>query len=153
VSATSTGSSVVREGKPLDEVFPRLTSLAATFEGEGPTFRVHFTKRQGAPVHFVAADDPRETAAVREVDLRRKYYLSPWELATKVGLSAPRSTALRRHLGIDDDRDCHLTFVFGSQRHPRYSDNAVTRMRVALETVDMEQVWEQHRPRRRSTGS
>jgi hypothetical protein len=141
----------VRDGRSLDQVFPRLRNVTATFEGEGATVKVHFTKREGAPVHFVPADDPSDTAAVREVDLQRKYYLSPYELADKVGLTRPRSTALRRQLGIDDDGDCVHVFTFGSQRHPRYSDNAYRRMKEALDGgVDMEEVWREHRPRRRS---
>src|SRR3954452_11020193 len=43
------------------------------------------------------------------------------------------------------------SFVFGSQRHVRYSDNALRRMQNALDAVDMEQVWAEHRPRRRSS--
>ena len=138
-----------RDGEPLEQVFPRLRDVTATFDGDGPTVRVHFTKREGAPVHFVPADDPTETAAVREVDLQRKYHLAPAELAERLGLTGPRAVALRRHLRIDDDADCVHVFTFGSQRHPRYSDNAVRRMQEALEDVDMDEVWRVHGPRRR----
>lgn len=146
----------VRDGRSLDEVFPRLHDVTATFEGEGLTVKVHFTKREGAPVHFVPADDPRDSAAVREIDLQRKYHIAPFQLAEMVGLSRPRATALRRYLGIDEDNDCVQAFTFGSQKHPRYSDNAYRRMKQALEDdVDMDEVWRRHgpRPRRRSTAS
>jgi hypothetical protein len=136
----------IREGKPIEEVFPRLTSVRTTFDGEGPTVKVHFTKRSGAPVHFVAADDPRASAAVREVDLQRKYHMSAFDLADKLGLTRPKATALRRYLDIDNDPDCLHVFAFGSQKHPRYSDNALRRMQKALETVDMDLVWQKHRP-------
>jgi hypothetical protein len=95
----------------------------------------------------VPADDPRDVAAVREVDLQRKYYLSASELAERVGLTQPRSLALRRHLGVDDDEDDTHVFVFDSQRIPRYSDNALLKMQEALAQVDMDKVWEEHRPR------
>lgn len=55
----------VREGGTLEQVFPRLSNLGTTIAGEGPGLTVHFTKRQGAPVTFITADDPREAAAVR----------------------------------------------------------------------------------------
>jgi hypothetical protein len=138
----------VRKGRSLQQVFPRLGSLGTAIEGDGPTVKVHFTKRAGAPVHFVPADDPREAAAVREVDLQRKYHMSPSALADKLGLSRPRATALRRYLGIEDDGDCLHAFTFGSQKHPRYSDNALRRMEEALETVDMGEVWREHKPQR-----
>jgi hypothetical protein len=40
----------------------------------------------------------------------------------------------------DDDPDCRHDFVFGSQRHIGYSDNALTKMQAAMETVDMQAV-------------
>lgn len=67
------------------------------------------------------ADESVPAAAIREVDLNRKFYLSATELASKVGLTLPRSIALRRHLGVDDDSKVHYVFVMGSQRHHRYS--------------------------------
>jgi len=140
----------VRDGRSLDQVFPRLRDVTATFEGDGATVKVHFTKRAGAPVHFVPADDPGDSAAVREIDLQRKYHIPPFELAEMVGLSRPRATALRRFLGIDDDSACVHVFTFGSQKHPRYSDNASRRMKEALDDgIDMDEVWRTHGPRPR----
>lgn len=139
----------IKAGKPRSEVFPRLVSVGTTVDGTGVTVTVRFSKKEGVPVQFVPADDPRETAAVREVDLQRKYHLSARELAERVRLTQPRALALRRHLGIDDDEDDVHLFVFDSQRIARYSDNALRRMRDALGEVDMDAVWEQHRPRRR----
>ncbi len=69
------------------------------------------------------------------------------DLAEKVGLTGPKSTALRRHVGIDDDEDCVHVFQFDSQKHYRYSDNAFRRMEEALEKVDIDAVWAEHRPR------
>jgi hypothetical protein len=125
----------VRDGHSRDEVFPRLRDVTARFEGEGPTVKVHFTKREGAPVRFVPADDPTDSAAVREIDLQRKYHISAFELAEMVGLSRPRATALRRHLGIDEDNSCLHVFTFGSQKHARYSDNAYRRMKQPLARI------------------
>jgi hypothetical protein len=139
-----------RQGRPLKDVFPRLLDLGVATEGEGITVAVHFSKRKGAPVRFIAADDPREAAAVRLVDLERKYHISPQELADKLGLSTAKAAALRRYLGIadDDDRYCHV-FEFGSQKPRRYSDNALREMRRALDDgVDIDEVWQTHGRRR-----
>jgi hypothetical protein len=107
---------------------------------------VHFTKKQGAPVRY-EADESVPAAAVREVDLQRKYHRPPADLAAAVGLSGPRAHALRRHLGIDADESCYHEFVFGAQRHRCYSDNAYTKMRDAAQSLDMAAVWDAHRPR------
>ena len=71
-------------------------------------------------VHFVPADDPAESAAVREVDLQRKFHGTATELAKKLNLTNPKATALRRHLGVDNDPDCVHEFHFGGLKvaHP-----------------------------------
>jgi hypothetical protein len=66
----------IKSGNELREVFPRLESVGTVVEGVGVELTVRFSKREGIPVRFVHADDPREAAAVREIDLERKYHLS-----------------------------------------------------------------------------
>jgi len=97
-------------------VFPRLATVGTTTQGEGVNLVVHFTKKQGAPVHYVGGDDP--AAAVREVDLRKKFHLQRNELATKIGLSPPKAKVLRAHLGIDDDPSC-CTYSSSERRRSR----------------------------------
>ena len=135
----------IRNGDPRNTVFPRLSDVDTTVDGEGLTITVHFTKKDGAPVRYVA-DDSTPAAAIRQIDLQNKYRRSPAELASDLRLSGPRAVALRRHLGIDDDESCRHDFQFGSQRHPRYSDNAFTKMRDAVQHLDMDAIWEAHRP-------
>ncbi|WP_041787332.1 hypothetical protein [Rhodomicrobium vannielii] len=129
----------IRVGNAFGAVFPRLTSLGTSIEGEGIEVKVHFTKRQGAPVRFVAADNPEEAAAVRELDLRKKYHLSRRDLAKSLGLSEPKAAALRRHLRLDQNTDyCHV-FEFGKTKFPYFSDNALGVMRQALPQMD--EIW------------
>lgn len=141
----------VRAGKTREQVFPRLTHVAAAFSGDGLTVEVRFVKQGGLPVRFAQSDEAVDTAAIRIVDLQRKYHRSPTELSAALHLSAPRAGALRAHLGVDDDDSCRHVFTFSSQRHVRYSDNAYTRMRDALadEDLDMAQIWAAHGAGRR----
>lgn len=139
----------IRDGDPREDVFPRLERVGTSIDGTGITITVHFTKKRGAPVRYVA-DDSVPAAAIREVDLQRKFHRSPTKLASDVGLTVPASKALREHLGIDEDAACSHEFVFGSQRHRGYSDNAFTRMRDAARDLDMEAIWEAHKPLRRA---
>jgi len=120
----------IRNGDPRDKVFPRLSDVATTVDGEGITVTVHFTKKEGAPVRYLA-DDSAPAAAIRELDLQKKYHWSPAGLGSALELTGPRAVALRRHLGIDDDESCRHDFQFGSTRHRQYSDNALTRSRTA----------------------
>jgi hypothetical protein len=124
----------IRGGKARGEVFPRLGGLDTQISGSGATITVRFTKKQGegAPVRFIAADDPTDAAAVREVDLQKRFYLSATALAKKVGLTPPKSFALRKHLSVDADPQCMHTFSFGKSKHRMYSDNAFIKMRAAM---------------------
>ncbi len=138
----------VKAGKTRDQVFPRLGEIGAAVSGQGLDVQVRFVKQGGVPVRLVK-DDAVDAAAFREVDLQKKYHRTPTDLASAVGLTTARAAALRAHLGIDDDDDCRHVFVFGSQRHTRYSDNAFTRMRDAAASLDMAAVWAAHAPARR----
>lgn len=137
----------IKSGKTLDEVFPRLRTITATVSGDGPAVTVKFSKREGLPVTFAPADDPSATA-VREVDLQKKYHWAAKNLADKVGLTAPKAGALRWHLGINNDPACSHVFEFSSQKIPRYSDNALAKMRDALKDgLDMTAVWADYQAR------
>jgi hypothetical protein len=127
----------IRGGKLRSDVFPRLGSLDTQISGTGATVSVRFTKKagEGAPVRFITADDPTEAAAVREVDLQKRFHLSATQLAKELKLTPPKSHALRQKLGIDADSQCMHTFTFGKSKHPMFSDNATTRMREALAEI------------------
>ena len=113
---------------------PRLTSLDTQIFGAGATVSVRFTKKpgEGTPVRFIAADDPTEAAAVREVDLQKRFHLSATQLANRLQLTTNKSHALWQRLGVDRDPQCMHTFMFGKSTHAMFSDNALTRMREAL---------------------
>lgn len=140
----------IKQGKSRHDVFPGLNPLNADISGEGVTVQVRIVKQTDAlPVRLVHDENPEapvDAAAIRQVDLQKKFHWSPADLAEKLGITTPRSTALRDHLGIDDDPGCRHVFIFGSQRLPRYSDNALTRMRDAVDNQDMKTIWRGHRP-------
>ena len=144
----------IKDGKARPQVFPKLNPLAADISGEGLTVKVKIVKQADAlPVRLVRdghGGEMVDAAAVREVDLQKKFHWSPFDLADKLSISRPRATALREHLGIDNDPDCLHVFEFGSQRHARYSDNALTRMREANANQDMDAIWKSHGPGRRA---
>lgn len=136
----------IRDGHTREAVFPKLAGLRTQLDGEGVTIKVRFAKDPTLPAVRYEPDASTPAAAVREVDLSKKYHLSITDLGKKLGLTQPRAVALRSHLGIDVDAKCRHEFVFGSQRPVRYSDAALVRMREWLQTGDMEAVWESHKP-------
>lgn len=131
----------VRAKQAIADVFPRLTTIGTSTEGEGTTFTVKFSKKEGAPVRFVDGNDPAAAAAIREVDLQKRFHLRPKSLAHRLGISTTKAKAIRDLLGIDDDPTCHHVFEFDGTRVPSYSDNAVRRMRQAIDGGRMDEAW------------
>lgn len=103
---------------------------------------VRFVRHGGLPVTYVS--DDVDASAIRVVDLQKKYYISAWQLAERLGLTRSRSTALRRHIGADANEDMAHVFNFESQKITRYSDNAFVKMRDALSAVNMDNIWSSH---------
>ena len=135
----------IQAGKSRAAVFPALSNVATSVEGTGLSVEVRFVKKEGLAVRLVKDDEQVDAAAIRLVPLQKKFHWGAFDLADKLGLSRPKATALRQHLGIDTDPDCCYVFTFGSQKHPRYSDNAHTRMRDVLDgEVDMDAIWASH---------
>jgi hypothetical protein len=99
----------------------------------------------------VAPGEPGDAGAVRDVDLQARYPFSKGDLVGHTGLTPPKTTALRHHLGIDGNEAFHHRFVFGHSAHDCYSQAALKAMRDALDAgLDMEEVWTQYRARGRA---
>jgi hypothetical protein len=142
----------IRAGGERSQVFPTLSEIGTDISGNGIQITVRFSKTTGMPVRFVGADEDVIAGSIREVDLQRKFHYSTGGLAEALGLTSPRCLALKRVLKIDADETCRHAFTFGKLTHQRYSDNAFTMMRAALDGgIDMEEVWRLHGPRRRAS--
>lgn len=135
----------VRDGKARTQVFPKLTGYSTDVSGDGLTVEVRIVKSGGLPVTY-SNDPSHEPAAIRTVDLVKKFYMGPYDLADKSAVPRGKAVALRRHLGLDanDDHFSHR-FVFGNTKHLRYSDNALKAMKDARAVVDLERAWAAHR--------
>jgi hypothetical protein len=140
----------IRGGQDRSSVFPRLEGLSSRTIGLEVSIRVHTTRTDGVPVRFVPSDETGEAGAVRDVDLQKRYPFTKKDLADQVGLTAPRASALRAHLGMEGDDAMHHQFTFGHTTHDCYSHAALRAMREALASgLDMDDVWANHRPRPR----
>lgn len=138
-----------RAGKARDAVFPKLEELTSEISGEGIELTVRFSKTEGMPVRYTA-DPNDDAAAIREVDLQKKFHLSATALAATLSLTLPKSGALRRAAGVDDDPNCAHTFRFNKSSFVMYSDNAVRKMRDLLGETTIEDIWREHGGGRRS---
>lgn len=133
----------IRAGAKRDQIFPSLSDLGIDTTGDGVGVQVRFVKTGGAPVRLVGSEEVT-AGAVRQVDLQKKFHWTKTQLAEKFKLDSGRCRALRWYLGVEDDEDCRHDFVFGSQVHRQYSDNAYTRMRDGQSELDIADVYAEY---------
>lgn len=134
----------ISKGKTREQVFPKLGGVSAMLSGEGVELEVRFVRSGGMPVTYVS--DGADASAIRVVDLHKKYYMTATELAAKLGVTSPRATAIRRHIGADTNTDMSNVFYMGNVRYLGYSDNAYKAMSDAKNGLNMEEIWAAHRP-------
>jgi hypothetical protein len=139
----------MRGGQSWNKLFPGVASVEFTAKGYGPSLDLRISKKEGTPVHLVPEGTPgAAVVAIRRVDELGFYNLSLTQLAEHVGLSAPKATALIRHLNMQFDADCFKQIVIGQSKFNRYSQKALEKIKKELPVVDMQKVWAQYGPRK-----
>ena len=136
--------------KPWSEIFPGVATVTLTTQGYGPSIDLRISKT-GSPVQLVPEGTPGATVvAVRRVDELSFYNLGRDQLAAKVKLSAPMTTAFIRFLTLQSDPECFKQIVVGNSKFDRYSQKAIQSITEAMKKHANESVWRSHGPRRGS---
>ncbi|MDN8082561.1 hypothetical protein QZN30_24675 [Burkholderia multivorans] len=140
----------VKEGKGWKELFPGVATLRISTEGEGINVSVRISRKDGEAVQIVPEGTPGATVlAVRRVDLLGYYSLGLKALAEKVGLTQPKALAVVKELKLQDSEEFFKVFEVESQTFKRYSAKAVEKVKAELPNLDMDAVWERHKPQGR----
>ncbi len=138
----------IRAGKPWDQVFPGVASINITTSGYGPSIDLHITKDEGIKVQLVPEGTPGAAIiGVKRVNELGFYNLGRDQIAKRVGLSGPKTTAIIRYSGIQSDPDCFKEFVIGKSKHQRYSQKAIAKINDILKNCspnDIEDIWKKH---------
>jgi hypothetical protein len=142
----------LKSDKNWGDVLPRLKTVQTTMTGTAVELKVHITKNQGIPIYKIAADDPTNAAAVREVDLRKKYRYTPTELAQKLALNTNQSKTLREMLNVDGDPVMSHVFEFGKSKHPCYSDQALAAMKEQWSIPEVQEKLKAEMKRKAAAG-
>ena len=82
--------------------------------------------------------------AVKRVDDLGFYSLGRDQLAAKVGLSGPKTTAVIRFLKLKDDTSCYRQFAIGKSKFDRYSPKAIEKIKDVLKQASIEAIWKSH---------
>lgn len=136
--------------KAWNKIFPGVATVTLTTDGYGPSIDLRITKT-GMPVQLVKEGTPSATVvAVKRVDELGFYSLGRDNLAKKVGLTGPKTTAVIRFLNLKGDDECYKQVTVGNVKFDRYSRKAITAIREALKKTPIEKIWQSHGIRRKS---
>ncbi len=132
----------IRKGTAWDKIFPSVAAITITSKGYGPAIDLRISKKEGTPMVVVPEGTPgAAVVAIKRVDDLGFYSLGRDDVADKVGLSGPRTTAVVRYLKLQGDADCFKAIQIGKTRFNRYSMKAVEKIKEALKTIDLDSVW------------
>jgi hypothetical protein len=133
-------------GTPWQDLFQGVSAVDIRTDGTGPSLSLRFSKKEGVPIHVVPEGTPgASVVAVRRVDELGYYQFGAKKLAAKLALTVPKLGALTDHLGIRRDLECYKEFKIDQSIYKRYSQKALTLIREALETIDVDEVWQKRR--------
>ena len=90
------------------------------------------------------------TVGVRRVNELDFYNLSLNQLAERVGLTPPKTTAVVRFLELVTDPDCCKEIAIGKSRFVRYSQKAIGIIRQELARTPIDRIWATHGPKRKA---
>jgi hypothetical protein len=138
-------------GEVSETVFPGITGVTFSSHGEGSRIDLRLTKNDGIAIHYSSADDETNPVlAIKSVNEMDYFNLTHGKLASKVGLTGPKTTAAVALLGLKGDAKSSREFVFGKTKHAMYSQHAIERIRELLTIKTVEDIWGEYRRTKRT---
>lgn len=140
----------VQAGKKWQELFPGLAGLDISTTGTGISVDIRITKKEGEKVQLVPEGTPGATVlAVKRVNELDYYSLGLHDIAEKIGLGPNKTLAIVKHLGLQNSPDHFKEVKLGNSRFKRYSAKALDKMAKELPGLDIDVIWEKHKPKGR----
>jgi len=138
-----------RKGEDWSLILPEIAQLRLDTQGEGIPIYLRIKKNAEAAVRIAKEGEPVVGTVIKqEINIWDKYNLGRDDLAKRLGISGPRTSALIIELGIQDDPECFKILRRKSSKFKGYSKTALDRLRGAIEEgIDVEAVWQKHRHR------
>lgn len=141
-------SSKFSQGVAWDQAFPGVSTLTFTQNGYGPSLDLRITKKEGVPVQIVPEGTPgAAVVAIKRVNELDFYNLSFRDLADKFEVGANKLQAVIKELKIQGNDEAFKSIKLGTQIHKRYSPLALDILKKEIPKLDVEAIWQKHRPR------
>lgn len=135
----------LKKGSAFRQVFPGIATLNLTSTGYGPSLDLRISRKEGIPVQIVPEGTPRSAVvALKRVNELDYYNLGRDQLARKVSLSGPKTSAMIYHLKLKDDSESYKRITIGKVTFDRYSQKAIELIKEALKSEPMEDIWDDY---------
>lgn len=132
-------------GSKWEQIFPGVSTLTFTTNGYGPSLDLRIVKQEGIPVQIVPEGTPGSAVvAIKRVTELDYYNLGRDQLARKLNLSGPKTTAAIHFFGVKEYDECYKHFKIGNTHFNRYSQKAIEIIRIGLEKENIKDIWEKY---------
>ena len=138
----------LKQGSEWHQIFPGTSTINFTSNGYGPSLDLRITKlEEGIPFTPVPEGTPGAVAAIKRVNELDYYNLNLTALAEKTKITTNKLGAVIKELKIQENKDAFKEIKINSQTYRRYSPLALDILKKELRNLDIEQVWQKHRPK------
>lgn len=138
----------LEKGGNFRQLFPGVSTLNFTANGYGPSLDLRFSRKEGVPVQFIPEGTPgAHVVALKRVNELDYYNLGRDQLAKKVGLTGPKTSAVIHHLNIKADPESFKRISIGKVHHDRYSQTAIGQIKAGIAKTPMAEIWETYKNR------
>ena len=147
---TDIDSAIARRRKKQEwaVILPEIAQLRLDTDGSGIPISMRIAKQADIAVRVAKPGEPIEGILLKqEIDPWTVFTMSRDDLAKKIELSGPRTHALIFELDLQADPECYRELRKKSQVFKGYSKKALDRLRVAMEEMDIEAIWQKQRGR------
>ena len=134
---------IISGNRNWNDIFPGVASLELTSSGFGPSLDLRIDKKQGIPIRIVPEGTPgAAVVAVKRVNELGYYTLGRDQLAKKLGISGPKTTAAIWYADVKKDPECYRQFSIGKSKFERYSEKALNRLQECIKQSSLDEIWQ-----------
>jgi hypothetical protein len=138
----------LEQGGNFGQLFPGVATLNFTANGYGPSLDLRISRKEGVPVQVVPEGTPgAHVVALKRVNELDYYNLGRDQIAKKVGLSGPKTSAVIHHLELKTDEESYKKITIGKVHYDRYSQKAIAKIKEAVQETPIEEIWTNYKNR------
>lgn len=133
-------------GSNFKQLFPGVATLKLTATGYGPSLDLRISRKEGIPIQIVPEGTPgAAVVALKRVNELDYFNLGRNQLAKKVGLTGPKTTAVIYHLNLKEDPESFKKITIGKSQFDRYSQKAIHSIKETLKDKTIQEIWEEYK--------